>query len=1023
MRLADDRRGRVPFALVGVVLLVGSAAFSAGLATRGPTVEDHSVDDAMERTAATTVSVLRAAADDAARNAGREPVTDPAETDVGRVLNETGTFRDYLRVRIYLAARHHLQRSERRVGGVTAVSSLPATPDPAALRAAKRRVAVEAVDGGASLRVTVENVTRRARRDGRVVARERTSVTVTVSNPVLALHDRTETYQRRLARGPLEGAGLGRRLTARLYPVAWARGYAQYGGLPIDTVLANRHVALSSNGAALQLQRATFGRADPDGWRGLRRATARTAVTDALGPTPLPGGRVADAIPSPNDPVEAWNETAAESAPVATEREFRATAEAAADRAYLAFVAGDDRRTLEDVLESSYEVDARLTTDVRTRRSERRPEPAPPGDDWTLVDERVDRRVTVESVGDDAASLDSAVGPREFVAANVSRRVVEESTVERRWTRGPQITWTRAEWTNEYRVDAAVVVEPPRGGDPPRRPTRPLFERGGALSGPNLADTPERAAERLVDEEDGPDAVARRVALGEPTTAATVRGERPDALRDWVVRDLASLRERVRTLSVNVSSDDVASGRANPQAALADLVEERRSALIDAPDAYDGVADRARVAARAAYLDAVVRQLERNADRTRAANGEFDSKLRETELESAATLGKLYEQSRERPAGTSGARAEAAARTEPVAMVPDAEPAYLSLSGVSGDASPAVAPGRTYHPLAARNVNLFAVPYGDATDAVLDAALGSDRSESVPLRTASRALVTANRTLKTTANETLERRRDALRTEVSGSLRAVEENAKAALVRHTDLSQPERLEVLAAARAEWPDTGRRGLAAANGSYARTVVTEAKARTTLDPVEADTLAVAVRADVRRAADGNEAWVSQPATDRTVDSARRLARRGVSEAVAAHGPDAVQAAKDRWVGDALGNVPAGVPLLPAPGYWYATVNVWTVTVRGSYAQFAVRTPRATPATPGVGTTYVRDGDAVALDVDDDGVAERLGRGERLTFSVQTAVVVAVPPSGNGVGDVGGDADERSAGWPTPGYASAD
>jgi len=41
---------------------------------------------------------------------------------------------------------------------------------------------------------------------------------------------------------------LGRQITASLYAMTWARGYGQYAGAPVENVLANRHVELSTNG-------------------------------------------------------------------------------------------------------------------------------------------------------------------------------------------------------------------------------------------------------------------------------------------------------------------------------------------------------------------------------------------------------------------------------------------------------------------------------------------------------------------------------------------------------------------------------------------------------------------------------------------------------------------------------------------------------------------------------------------------------------------------------------------------------
>jgi hypothetical protein len=55
---------------------------------------------------------------------------------------------------------------------------------------------------------------------------------------------------------------------------------------------------------------------------------------------------------------------------------------------------------------------------------------------------------------------------------------------------------------------------------------------------------------------------------------------------------------------------------------------------------------------------------------------------------------------------------------------------------------------------------------------------------------------------------------------------------------------------------------------------------------------------------------------------------------------------------------------------------------------------------------------------LDVDRDGRAERVGRGKRVDFEASTTVVAVVPPGMPGVGDVDGNRDEQSPGWPCPG-----
>jgi hypothetical protein len=109
---------------------------------------------------------------------------------------------------------------------------------------------------------------------------------------------------------------------------------------------------------------------------------------------------------------------------------------------------------------------------------------------------------------------------------------------------------------------------------------------------------------------------------------------------------------------------------------------------------------------------------------------------------------------------------------------------------------------------------------------------------------------------------------------------------------------------------------------------------------------------------------------------------------------------------------------MPVAPAPGFWYATVNLWRVEVAGEYARFTVRVPRGTPDDPGAQLHYVREEGTVTLDIDGDGTGERLGRTTRVSFRTGTEVATAVPPGPQGVGDVDGQAREESPGWPEPG-----
>ncbi|MFT4884077.1 MAG: hypothetical protein ACI8U4_001590, partial [Natronomonas sp.] len=114
------------------------------------------------------------------------------------------------------------------------------------------------------------------------------------------------------------------------------------------------------------------------------------------------------------------------------------------------------------------------------------------------------------------------------------------------------------------------------------------------------------------------------------------------------------------------------------------------------------------------------------------------------------------------------------------------------------------------------------------------------------------------------------------------------------------------------------------------------------------------------------------------------------------------------RKRVLGERLGALPAGLPVAPVPGYWYATANVWYVEAGGEYERFVVRADRGGPAGA---VAYIRDGRTVRVGPRN----ARLGTAERVSVRVSTAIVVVVPPGPRGVGDTDGVADERSSGWP--------
>ncbi|WP_459845985.1 DUF7286 family protein [Halolamina salina] len=1010
MSLADDDRARIPFALVGVLLLLGASVYATGIADRAQPSVERPAAAAMDGVTRDARPALRMAVRDAARESAEAPVTAPADTAAGRALNDSRPFVDALRLRIAVAARQSISELDRERGGVRATVELPPIDESTnSLRRAKSGVEVTSVDGGAAMRVTIRNLTIRAREGDRTVAQRRRNVTLTVETPVLALHRRASAYEWRLNRGALDGPGLARGLTTRLTAVTMARGYGRYAGAPIRNVLGNRHVELSTNGALLAQQRAAFGRHDPAGARAVDVATLKVGVLDVLGGRHGDAAAVTKAFVNPNAVDGATSEPASdEFTPRRPDAPpINASPDAAADRAYLGSI--DGASTAE-----SYRVRGELRVAVRSRASESRPEPRLR--DWTLVDEDTSERTAVTTVEDTSTESDAVV--------DMVLDVTTRHTVERRWRRNGTVRTTSAEWTEHARVVVRVIAAYDPADGAPDRPTEPLFEPGGAFGGPNLDGARERAAEAVLDANGGADAVAERVVTGEGGGDALVRSRtvtatRPAGLDAWIAADLRELRREVANVSVSIPRTAVASGGANAPGRLAAAIRERRGALLDAPATYDGVADRARVAARAAYLDRVLADLDARAADTQERNVDYRDEFGDR---ATAGLSKLIELGRggtgERP---TDAYTEPGKSDDDIVITPDASPGYLTLQSVDHGQVPSVPTGESAHPLTARTTNWIALPYGNAASGIVDTLLGGG-SRQVSLDAAAGTLIAANRTVAATSPENrsdesavLAANRDELAAAVGESVEEAERAVCDAATNGTGVGRSTCRAAVVDARDRWPTIGHRGQAMANGSYVPAFAA-ALATRGVDGATADEVGVRVRVRLRELSAERAVGVPAATTNRTASMVQQAARETAQRQVSGALENASAKATRKLTG--ASRLPAGMPVAPPPYSWIATVNGWSVTVHGEYQRFALRAQGVAPDGGGGTIRYVRDGSVATLDVDGDGSAERLGRGKRVDFEASTTVVAVVPPGMPGVGDVDGNRDERSPGWPCPG-----
>ena len=627
------------------------------------------------------------------------------------------------------------------------------------------------------------------------------------------------------------------------------------------------------------------------------------------------------------------------------------------------------------------------------------------------------------------------VDPGEHVSFG---RATREATVERvaiaEWERkiverGPngnvvdervhRVT-TRDTVTDRYRVRVSVSGAHAPTDEAPDRATE-TFGAGDASDGPDLRDAPAAARADLgVDTDRGVDQIAEDAVGGsEVRESTTVVGSRSSDDRDAVAADVAALASDVRDIKTEASMEHAAVGEAEPYADLADTLRDRHSELVDAPTTYDGAVDRAGTAARAAYLDAVIAELEAAADdRERATdgfldrvNGAFDGPDVGDTLASreAARDPGTYAVGEDGPGGK-------------VTFAPSGSPGYLPRTTVDGETVSGVN-GTTTRPLAVRNVNYVTVPYGEVSSGVVDRILGTQ--DTVRVGTAGRSLLIANEALAAGDDPDLRADRDALDRQVSGALNEVDGELRSTLRVRTTLARDERHRVLEEAAASYGSTGERAVAVGNGSYPERVAAEAATVGSLSRAAEEGLAANLRVATRTATGREAVRVPTRFVDGTTSSARVVLRDRMEKTIEAEAARTGEAAAgevserakeklgDKWSMKPARTVGAGLPVAPVPGYWVTTVNAWRVQVRGEYPRFALR---ADVGTPGERFAYVRSEGDVTVDV--GGETVRLGETEPVAFETETVVAVAVPAGPPGVGDVDGTRDERSGGWPCPG-----
>ncbi|MCU4971433.1 hypothetical protein OB955_01590 [Halobacteria archaeon AArc-m2/3/4] len=301
--IAGDDRGRIPFAMIAVLLLVASVGLIAALEQRSEPTIDQDTEAVMDRTATAAQSELRTAVLDATHQAGAAPINTTNGSQVDRISatsDQSEAFRNYVKLLVYVEAADRLPESGQSIDSDTeSTVSLPPVStsthgEPIAItpNEAIDRVDLEVgylddhVERG-TIDATVHDVEFDAVVDGESVPTETRSVSVTAGSPVFELNERMTEYETQLNKGFFDGEGtpdptdvdgLGQEMALRLYPMAYLKSsWDRFGNRTtepddhaFEEVIDTDHAEVFANHAIFSVQEDVFGTSDPYSDRTMR---------------------------------------------------------------------------------------------------------------------------------------------------------------------------------------------------------------------------------------------------------------------------------------------------------------------------------------------------------------------------------------------------------------------------------------------------------------------------------------------------------------------------------------------------------------------------------------------------------------------------------------------------------------------------------------------------------------------------------------------------------------------------------
>jgi len=280
-----DERARVPFAMIGVLLLVSSITVVYALESRSDPEPQIDQSLAVDQTEASAQAEFRQAVMRATDDAAAAPLTRTSNTPLGRAIDAdsadgaTTKFDSYVKLRVFAEAERSLPNAGHQASAGVETSVDVGEVDwesQSSVESALDRVELNHAgnDGGMEyglLEASIEDVTITLERDGDVIDEYERDVTVTVASTVFELREKTQEFEDELNRNfnPSNGySGLGDYFGARLYALSWGKAWTdRLNKTPsqrkFHNITPNDHTEVLANDAVFSVQRNVFGSADP----------------------------------------------------------------------------------------------------------------------------------------------------------------------------------------------------------------------------------------------------------------------------------------------------------------------------------------------------------------------------------------------------------------------------------------------------------------------------------------------------------------------------------------------------------------------------------------------------------------------------------------------------------------------------------------------------------------------------------------------------------------------------------------